>query len=125
MQIGIVENTPRHSQLLGEMFSAWGAALATAIAPGAAASLSVATTPVVVLPAGCAACEESLVAFAKAGGTVIAILPTGALCAAAGLTNKGTRETPTAMRWSIYLPGGFEGETCPIIGEAIDRATGG
>jgi hypothetical protein len=119
MHIAILDHTPRHSQLIGEIFSAWGAAVTTPIAPAALRTLSPATTPVLVVPADCEASEESLVAYANAGGTVIAILPTGPLLHAAGLTNRGKRDTPTAMRWSAFLPGGFEGETCPIIGEAI------
>ena len=118
MQIGIVENTPRHSQLLGEIFSTWGAALTTNIAPAAVPSLNPETTPVVILPSGSEPHEEPLTAFAKAGGTVIAIMPSGALCTAAALTHKGVRDTPTSLRWSGFIPGGFEGETCPIIGNA-------
>lgn len=118
MQIGIVENTAHHSQLLGEIFSTWGAALTANIPRDSISALSPASTPVLIVPAGCETIEPALVAYAKLGGTVIVMLPTGALCDAAGLKQTGPRDTPTMMRWTGWMPGGCEGETWPVVGPA-------
>ncbi len=120
MRIGILTHPSDLSDYVAEVFKTWGLAHFDLVRQDRVEELDPASTPVLVCPASeqNAEANESLIGFARRGGTLIAFLPTGALAEAAGLVYAGPKSTPQRLRISAYPAAGLSGEDLPVVGEA-------
>ncbi len=116
MRVAILSNGPDLSPYLEEMFRMWGLVLCEMVGPDQISDMDPEDMPVVVCPASQG--SQSLVDFARRGGTVICFLPEGPLAEAAGLVYEGEKEVPLRLRITAYQASGIAGERFPIVGRA-------
>ena len=100
---------------VAEILHTWGLVEYGAIDPVAAGGLDPRQTPVLLCPAG--AGSAGALAFARAGGTVVACGPDEALAQACGLVMKGELETPVWLLPSALPTPGLSGELLPVVGQ--------
>lgn len=121
MRVAIITNGGDLSAYVLEILKTWGLTIAEPVSPADAAALDSARTPVAVYPAGPEDSEggESLVDYARRGGTVICCLPRGTLAAAGGLECEGDKEPPLRLRLTGFTAAGVDGELLPVVGSAL------
>ncbi|MCC7262643.1 MAG: hypothetical protein IT369_09000 [Candidatus Latescibacteria bacterium] len=109
---------------LAEILHTWGLAEYGVIDQAAAGALDPRQTPVLLCPAG--AGSEGVLAFARAGGTVVACCPDEALAQACSLVVRGDLETPVWLLPSALPAPGLSGELLPVVGRVrrLEAAAG-
>jgi len=123
MRVAVLASASDLSGYVAEILKTWGLALYDLVEAGAARDVDPAATPVVVVPAGkgggdSSERDESLIAYARQGGTVVSFEPRGRLAEAAGLEWEGEREVPLRLRVTDFPAAGLGGELLPIVGRA-------
>lgn len=121
MRIAIVDHVPSLSRYLGELLRTWGVPYFDFVVASQLARLDARVNPVLVVPAGAldAAGERAVVAFANAGGGVIAMSPGATLLEAAGIECVGDDASPRRIRFASRMPRGLAGECLPVIGKTL------
>ena len=122
MRVAVLEHPSGLSAYIGEILDAWGLCAWSMIEPGALDELDPQRMPVLILPAGAASGDGSLcaaaVAYARGGGTVVAMLPSGELARAAGIEVATDKEPPLRLRLTGPPMAGLTGESLPVVGLA-------
>jgi len=120
MRVAILSGPADLSGYVAEMLKTWGLAMFEMVGAESLGSVDAAEAPVLICPASEAVERhgESLVAFARRGGTVVCCLPAGELAAAAGLRGEGEKDGPLRLRLTDCPAAGLAGEMLPVVGRA-------
>jgi len=113
MNVAVIDRREALSDYIVEMLRAWGLmGIDKVDAPDASRH------DVVIVPASEDVDAEALMAFARQGACVIALMPRGALAAAIGLGAVVEKRLPAYLRMNGFSPSGWAGELFPIVGRA-------
>jgi hypothetical protein len=121
MRVGLLDHEPGLSAYIGEILTSWGVTNSVSLSPERLAKLTPTSVAVLVLPAGAAAdsiVSRSVLAYLQLGGTVLSLLPEGALADALGIVCGPWREGPQRLRLSGEPMAGLAGESLPVVGPA-------
>jgi hypothetical protein len=119
MTIGVIHRPHALSDYIVEMLRAWGVISITT-----GDTFDPAVTPTIIVPAADDIDDAAVLHYVERGGTAICFMPNEKLARAAGLTPRRERDLPLNLRFATIAPGGFAGESPPIVGRAVDYAYG-